>query len=148
MLLWRQAPACQPSICAFLAARLPDYMIPATFMTIDALPMTPNGKLDKSALPPPKMEDLLPRANTASPVPAPASELEQRIATMVAALLGQTSVSREENFFMAGGHSMLGVQLVARIRDTFGVKLNLRQLFGAPTIAALSAEVEKISGAK
>ena len=66
---------------------------------------------------------------------------------MVASLLGQSSIARDDNFFMAGGHSMLGVQLVARIRDTFGVKLTLRQLFSAPTVAALSLEVEKLSAA-
>jgi aryl carrier-like protein len=62
-------------------------------------------------------------------------------------LLGNSSCGREDNFFMAGGHSMLGVQLVARIRDTFGVKLHLRQLFGAPTIVALTVEIEKMSAA-
>jgi len=131
----------------FLSARLPDYMIPSIFVAVDALPMTANGKLDKSALPAPSADNLLPRGGDAAPAAAPGSALEQRIAAMVASLLGQASVAREENFFMAGGHSMLGVQLAARIRDTFGVKLHLRQLFGAPTIAALSAEVEKMSGA-
>ena len=132
----------------FLAARLPDYMIPAIFVGIDALPVTANGKLDKSALPIPTAENLMPGEQTAAKDPAGANGIEQRIAALVTSLLGHVSVGREENFFMAGGHSMLGVQLVARIRDTFGVKLNLRQLFGAPTIAALSLEVEKLSAAK
>ena len=66
---------------------------------------------------------------------------------MVAALLEQPSVEPDENFFMIGGHSMLGVQLVARIRDMFGVKLTLRQLFNAPTVAALSAEVARLTEA-
>jgi hypothetical protein len=64
---------------------------------------------------------------------------------MVASLLGRPSVGRDENIFLIGGHSMLGVQLVARIRDTFGVKLSLRQLFSAPTVAALSAEVGRLA---
>jgi amino acid adenylation domain-containing protein len=132
----------------FLATRLPDYMIPAIFVTIDMLPMTPNGKLDKAALPPPTANNILGGEKSATQVaPKPGLGLEGRISEMVAALLGQPTVARDVNFFMAGGHSMLGVQLVARIRDTFGVKLNLRQLFGAPTIAALSAEVEKMSAA-
>ena len=69
----------------------------------------------------------------------------KRIAAMVAALLEQPTVEPEENFFMIGGHSMLGVQLVARIRDMFGVKLTLRQLFNAPTVAALAAEVTRLT---
>jgi len=133
----------------FLAARLPDYMIPSVFVKLDALPMTANGKLDKASLPAPTAQNVLDQAKPAATVaPEPGLGLEGRIGEMVAALLGQPTVARDVNFFMAGGHSMLGVQLAARIRDTFGVKLNLRQLFGAPTIAALSAEVEKISAAK
>jgi acyl carrier protein len=120
-------------------------MIPATFVAIKSLPITPNGKLDKSALPVPAADNFLTEGADAAAAEGPGSALEQRIAELVASLLGKPSVTREENFFMAGGHSMLGVQLVARVRDTFGVKLNLRQLFGAPTIAALSAEVEKLS---
>jgi aryl carrier-like protein len=135
----------------FLAARLPDYMIPLSFVAMDHLPMTPNGKLNKSALPQPSAANLLPSGTTASAqnsssatasfAAAPHADLEKRIAGMVASLLGQPSVDPQDNFFMIGGHSMFGVQLVARIRDTFGVKLTLRQLFGAPTVAALSAEI-------
>ncbi len=66
---------------------------------------------------------------------------------MVALLLGQPTVAREDDFFMVGGHSMLGAQLVARIRDAFGVKLTLRQLFSAPTVASLSAEVARLAEA-
>ena len=73
--------------------------------------------------------------------------IEQRLAALVTSLLGNASFGLEDNFFMAGGHSMLGVQLVARIRDIFGVKLHLRQLFSAPTIVALTAEIEKMSAA-
>ncbi len=125
----------------FLAAKLPDYMIPSRFVTLAELPMTPNGKLDKSALPaaPP----------VAPPAPAANDGVQKRIAAMVAALLEQPTVEPEDNFFMIGGHSMLGVQLVARIRDMFGVKLTLRQLFNAPTVAALTAEVARLTaGAK
>jgi nonribosomal peptide synthetase DhbF len=131
----------------YLAARLPEYMVPAVFVSIDSLPITANGKLDKAALPAPKADNLLSKGDQPAVTLAPGSALEERIAVMVAALLGHPTVARGENFFMAGGHSMLGVQLVARIRDTFGVKLSLRQLFGAPTVAALSAEVERMAAA-
>jgi len=130
----------------FLSARLPDYMIPPFFVSIAELPVTVNGKLDKSALPAATAENILP--NRAQPeASAPAAGLEQQIAGLVASLLGQPSIGTQENFFMAGGHSMFGVQLVARIRDTFGVKLTLRQLFGAPTVVALSTEVAKLTAA-
>jgi len=131
----------------FLAARLPDYMIPSKFVAMPALPMTANGKLDKAALPAPNLQNLLPGGKAPAAQPSSGSAIEERLAALVISLLGDVSCGREDNFFMAGGHSMLGVQLVARIRDTFGVKLHMRQVFGAPTIVALSAEVEKMLAA-
>jgi aryl carrier-like protein len=131
----------------FLASRLPDYMIPPFFVLIAELPMTLNGKLDKSALPAATVENILP--NRTQPAPsAPSTGMQQQIADLVASLLGQPAIDVQENFFMAGGHSMFGVQLVARIRDLFGVKLTLRQLFGAPTVAALCAEVARLTAAR
>jgi amino acid adenylation domain-containing protein len=131
----------------FLAARLPDYMIPSKFVAMPALPITANGKLDKAALPVPGAQNLLPGVKAPLAEAPPGSAIEQRLTALVTSLLGNSSCGREDNFFMAGGHSMLGVQLVARIRDTFGVKLHLRQLFGAPTIVALTVEIEKMSAA-
>ncbi len=135
----------------FLAQKLPDYMIPARFVAIKELPTTANGKLDKAALPAPSAASVLP-GKLPSEVQPPAApenaDLQNQIGELVAALLGQPAVGREENFFMIGGHSMLGVQLVARLRDRFGVKLALRQLFSAPTVVALSAEVARLLAAK
>jgi amino acid adenylation domain-containing protein len=129
----------------FLAMKLPDYMIPAHFVTLAALPTTPNGKLDKSALPPPTPQNALPPKSF---VVAPSGNtVQSRIAALVATLLEEPTIEPDENFFTIGGHSMLGVQLVARIRDMFGVKLTLRQLFGSPTVAALSAEVARLTEA-
>jgi amino acid adenylation domain-containing protein len=127
----------------FLAEKLSDYMIPARFVKVASLPMTPNGKLDKSALPAPSPENLLPGG--AESAPATTGGLQKQIADLVASLLGQPSVGPTQNFFMIGGHSMLGVQLVARIRDTFGVKLTLRQLFKSPTVEALATEVQRLT---
>jgi amino acid adenylation domain-containing protein len=132
----------------FLAARLPDYMIPAHFVKLAALPVTANGKLDRAALPAPAADNLLPaRPPETSQNPTASNGTsngyQHKITELVASLLGQPTVGAEENFFLIGGHSMLGVQLVARIRDLFGVKLTLRQLFNAPTVAALSAEVAR-----
>jgi amino acid adenylation domain-containing protein len=126
----------------FLASRLPDYMIPSRFVRVDSLPMTLNGKLDKSALPAPSEANLL-GGNSAVSTSTPGG-FQKQIADLVASLLGQPSVGTTENFFMIGGHSMLGVQLVARIRDMFGVKLTLRQLFKSPTVIALATEVERL----
>jgi amino acid adenylation domain-containing protein len=143
-----QASITATDLRAFLGARLPEYMIPAAFVQIDGLPMTPNGKLDKSVLPPPGPDNLLSAAEQpvrADAAPADPRHLQSQIATMVGALLGQPSVNLNDNFFMLGGHSMLGVQLVAKIRDAFGVKVTLRQLFSAPTVAALAEEIARLT---
>jgi len=143
-------PACDARLTAqelreFLAASLPDYMLPAFFVSILELPMTTNGKLDTSALPPPCADNLLPDRVAAKEVPSERNGLQQQISALVASLLGRPSIDADDNFFMVGGHSMLGVQLVARIRDVFGVKLTLRQLFTAPTVADLSTEVARLT---
>jgi amino acid adenylation domain-containing protein len=147
------------SLREFLAARLPDYMLPARYVQVAELPLTANGKLDKAALPAPSAENLLPnRAAIGAECPqtrAPQAngklgddKVLLQIGALVASLLGQPAVAADDNFFMIGGHSMLGVQLVAHLRDMFGVKLTLRQLFGAPTVAALSSEVERLIEAR
>jgi amino acid adenylation domain-containing protein len=150
----REAKLADADLRAFLAARLPDYMIPTWFIAIESLPLTANGKLDAAALPAPDPKNVLAKSaggsKTASDNSAASSgavngnDLQDRIGAIVAELLGQPSVCTSDNFFMIGGHSMLGVQLVARIRDAFSVKLTLRQLFGSPTVSALAAEVEKL----
>ena len=128
-----------------LAEKLPDYMIPSSFVSVSVLPTTVNGKLDRANLPAPNQDNLLPNGYSAAVTPAvPDDGIRQDIAMMVGSLLDQTSVDPDANFFMIGGHSMLAVQLAARIRDTFGVKLTLRQLFTAPTVSALSSEVARL----
>src|SRR5258708_5869260 len=122
----------------FLASRLPEYMVPATFVQLQALPLNASGKVDRATLPPPSRENTL-RDNT---FVAPRTPIEERVAGMLAPLLGLDQVSMEDNFFLLGGHSLLGTHLIARVRDAFGVELTLRGLFDAPTIAKLSAQVE------
>jgi amino acid adenylation domain-containing protein len=139
------------AIRAFLAPRLPDYMIPTHFVRVNALPITANGKLDKTALPDPTADNLLPAREPDAVIAAQSSinvagdSYQQKVASLVASLLGQPSVGPDDNFFMLGGHSMLGVQLVARLKEMFAVKVTLRQLFSAPTVAALSAEVARLA---
>jgi acyl carrier protein len=120
-------------------------MIPSQFVLVPAFPTTVNGKIDRAALPAPSPANTLKNTAAEAPVPAGEPDLESRVSAIIAALLGQPTVNRADNFFMLGGHSMLGVQLAAKIRDTFGVKLTLRQLFGAPTVQALCAEVNRLA---
>jgi amino acid adenylation domain-containing protein len=128
----------------FLAARLPDYMLPILFVEVAALPVTANGKLDKSALPLPAADNLI-SAHAAEATSSQPDSVQQLLSALVASLLRRPYVGADENFFLIGGHSMLGIQLVSRIREQFGVALSLRQLFSAPTVAALSGEVGRLT---
>ncbi len=128
----------------FLAARLPEYMVPATFVQLQVMPMNASGKVDRAALPLPSTENTL----RDSAFVAPRTPIEERMADMLAPLLGLDRVSMEDNFFFLGGHSLLGTQMIARVRDLFGVELTLRSLFDAPTITQLSARVEALLLAK
>jgi acyl carrier protein len=114
-------------------------MLPDAYVLLRAIPLTPNGKLDRAALPPPSVHNLLPERG-----PRPRNAVEERLLGIVATLLGVPDVALEDNFFLVGGHSMLGTQLIARVRDAFGVEPSLRTLFDAPTVAALAREVETL----
>jgi amino acid adenylation domain-containing protein len=124
----------------FLAVRLPNYMLPASFVRIASLPLTSNGKLDRSALPPPSPANILASVQYR----APGSPVEARLAAIVEDLLGMKRVGIDDNFFLLGGHSLLGTQLVLRVRDAFGTDLTLRDLFEAQTIYNLAAKVEEM----
>jgi len=121
-----------------LARRLPDYMIPAAYLILDAFPLTPNGKVDETALP---LPDQAPAADGA--FEPPRTSLEQTIADVWAELLGCTQVGRNEDFFVLGGHSLLAAQAIARINQALDVQLSLRTLFEAPTPAALAAIIQE-----
>ena len=118
--------------------------MPATFVSLEKLPLTPNGKVDPLSLPAPdKSNTLLDEARA-----APRTEMEKTVAGILERLLNLEHVSVEENFFSLGGHSLLGAQLVARLRDTFGIEMPLRVIFEAPSVAELSAEVGRLLLAK
>lgn len=123
-----------------LQRQLPAYMLPAEFVLLAELPLTASGKVDRALLPAPSAENAL--SDTA--FVAFRNAVEERMAAIVSGLLGMSRVSVEDNFFMLGGHSLLGTQLIGRVRDAFRVELSLRSVFDAPTIAQLSAEVEKL----
>ncbi|HEX2295073.1 MAG TPA: non-ribosomal peptide synthetase, partial [Actinomycetota bacterium] len=122
----------------FVAERVPFYMVPADYVELDALPLNANGKVDRRALPAP---DPAGAATAEEPV-APRTETERRLASIWEALLGKGRVGIHDGFFELGGHSLLATQMVSRIRDAFGVELELRAVFEAPTIARLAPRVE------
>ncbi|WP_279608557.1 non-ribosomal peptide synthetase [Burkholderia gladioli] len=119
-----------------LAARLPEYMVPAAFVVLDALPLTRNGKVDRRALPEPDDE-----AFVQAQYEAPQGETEQTIAVLWAELLGVERVGRHDNFFALGGHSLLATRMLARLRESFGHDVSIRTLFEAPTVSQLAPRV-------
>jgi acyl carrier protein len=123
-----------------LRQRVPDYMVPSSFVVIDSLPQTSNGKIDRNLLPPPTEANLLGDQE----IEDPRNIIEERVAAQVKALLGLQTVGRDDNFFMLGGHSLLGTQLIARLRQAFGIDVPLRTLFAKPTVAELSEDLESI----
>ncbi|MDB5703761.1 MAG: amino acid adenylation protein [Sphingomonas bacterium] len=124
----------------FLGDTLPDYMIPAAFVRMDALPLTANGKLDKAALPPPNDGNALATAGFAQPQ----TPVEERLAQILEGVLGRGNVGVDDNFFLLGGHSLLGTQVVLRAGEAFGIDLTLRDLFQAPTIRQLALRIEEL----
>jgi amino acid adenylation domain-containing protein len=133
----------QPSpsdLRSFLERELPQYMVPAVFVRLDRFPLTQNGKVERAALPAPNSENTLRDEEFIGP----RTPLEQRLAAMLSSLLNLEQVSVHDNFFMLGGHSLLGTQLISQIRGAFGVELALRTLFESPTIEQLSTEIEQL----
>jgi amino acid adenylation domain-containing protein len=121
-----------------LRQKLPEYMVPSAVVALDALPLSPNGKVDRRALPVPDS-----RGSARPEHLAPNTETEHRLAALWAEVLGGgVRVGRDDDFFELGGHSLLATQLVSRIRATLGVELPLRALFEAPTLEALARRID------
>ena len=122
----------------FLKTKLPEYMVPAVFVRLDALPLMPNGKIDRRALPAP--DRLRPELEKAfAPPRGPTEEL---LAEIWAQLLDIERVGIHDNFFDLGGHSLLATQLMSRVRESFQVEIPLRRLFEGPTVAGLAECIE------
>jgi amino acid adenylation domain-containing protein len=119
----------------WLKARLPDYMVPSQFMVLDFVPLTPNGKIDRNALPEPSIE-----TTTGTQLITPTQEL---LASLWASVLKLKAIHRDDNFFELGGHSLLATQLIARIRDAFEVELPVRAVFEAPKLSQLASQIEE-----
>ena len=120
-----------------LAAALPDYMVPAAYVKLDALPLNANGKLDRKALPAPDSE-----AYGAGDYEAPIDELEAMIAQSWSRALKVERVGRHDNFFELGGHSLLGLTMIAELRNK-GISAGAYSLFRAPTLIDFAAKISR-----
>ena len=126
----------EQALRSFLKTKLPDYMVPAAFVVLATLPLTVNGKLDQTALPPPTLAEVSQPNLTIAP-----TNLEASLAEIWTQLLGRKA-GIHDNFFELGGHSLLATQLVSRIRDRLQVEVPLRSVFETPTIAELAQKIE------
>lgn len=132
-----------PQLRRFLGERLPGYMVPAAFVVVPGtLPKTPNGKVDRQALPSPDLSRRL------DAVAAPSTSTEQVLAAMWAQVLGVDAVGVDEDFFDLGGHSLMATQVIAQAREVFGVELALQAIFESPNVRDLAARLdgERASG--
>ncbi|MFW2404823.1 MAG: amino acid adenylation domain-containing protein, partial [Gammaproteobacteria bacterium] len=125
-----------------LREQLPDYMVPARFIVLTALPLSPNGKVDRGALPPPDRSVVAETSGT-----APRDAVEMALAGLFAEVLGRSAVGVHASFFDLGGHSLPATQLIARIRDAFAAEVPLRALFDAPTVAGIAEALNHAIGA-
>ncbi|MET8014864.1 condensation domain-containing protein, partial [Streptomyces sp. NPDC005271] len=130
-----EGPAVDPAmLLAHVAEQLPDYMVPAAVVPLDALPVTVNGKLDRAALPAPELGGSVGRGA--------ATPLEEVVCGLFAEVLGRDWVGAEDSFFDLGGDSLLAMRLIARIRAVLNAEITVRELFGAPTVAALARHID------
>ena len=129
---------------AFVQGRLPEYMTPASFVTLAELPLTPNGKVDLRALPSPEVQ----QSSQGRGFVAPRTPAEQLVAAVWAEVLGVERVGVEDNFFDLGGHSLLATQLVSRVRDLLQVEVPVNAVFESPTVAEFVERLEEFDGGR
>jgi amino acid adenylation domain-containing protein len=125
---------------AFLKEKIPTYMIPSIFVTIEKIPLTPNGKVNRRELPVPEFSEDEASANFM----APRTPVEETLAEIWRETLSVSQVGVESNFFDLGGHSLLATRVISQIREKFGVELPLRVLFESPTIAGLGQHLDTV----
>jgi amino acid adenylation domain-containing protein len=131
-----------PELRNFLTKTLPEYMVPSAFIILDALPLSPNGKVDRRALPAPEPT----RPELEEAFVAPRSPVEEVVAKVWAEVLGVDQVGVHDNFFALGGHSLQATQVISRLQDAFELELPLRHLFESPTVAGLAKKMETFDG--
>ncbi|HEX6367447.1 MAG TPA: amino acid adenylation domain-containing protein [Longimicrobium sp.] len=128
----------------FLARSLPEHMVPSVFVPVDALPLTPSGKVDRRALPDPSAA----RAPSSAPFVAPRTQVEAAVADAWREVLGVERVGVNDGFFDLGGHSLLAVQVLSRVQERTGVEVPIREFFEAPTVAALTVAIVRGEAAR
>ncbi|WP_164020351.1 non-ribosomal peptide synthetase, partial [Pyxidicoccus trucidator] len=136
-----EQPLTAAALRDFLQQRLPEYMVPSAFVSMEALPLNSSGKLDRKALPPPGLQGL----EESGSYVAPRTPTEQLLASQWSLLLGAARIGARDNFFELGGHSLLATQVISRIRTTFGVDLPISALFESPTLEALAASIDALA---
>jgi natural product biosynthesis luciferase-like monooxygenase protein/amino acid adenylation domain-containing protein len=136
----QQTPEKLAQLSSYLKTELPDYMVPAFFMQLSAFPMTPNGKIDRNALP---SVDAHALPTTQQPYVPATTELEKIIAPLWAATIGRADIGIHHNFFELGGHSLLAAELAAKIQSVTGKRLPLHQFFEHPTISSVANYLEQ-----
>jgi hypothetical protein len=130
-------------LCSFLKHKLPEYMVPSAFVELDALPISPSGKLNRKALPAPGQS----RPEHQDNFVPPRTPTEVLLAKTWAGVLNLEKVGVHDNFFEIGGNSLLAMQVISRLRDAFPIELLLCSLFENPTVAALAEQIDVLSWA-
>ncbi len=128
----------------FLRQYLPEYMLPGIFVQVDSLPVNANGKLDRRALPAPDVANIIRDEAWV----APRTEVERKVAALLAPLLHIENIGMNDNFFLLGGNSLLGTQVINRVSLSFGVDLTLLALFDHPTVAGISQQIDALLAAE
>lgn len=133
-IVWKQGESSQTGeLRNFIKGHLPEYMLPSVFVEMDALPLSPNGKVDRKLLPAPDGA----RPELEQAFVAPRNEVEQTLANIWSEVLRLDQIGINDNFFDLGGHSLLATQVISRVQIAFNVELPLRAIFENPTVAGL-----------
>jgi len=130
-----------PELRRHLEGELPSYMVPSAFVMLERLPLTPNQKVDRKALPAPELLTFTSEGGYS----APANPTEARLAEIFARVLGLPRVGTRDSFFELGGHSLLATQVVSRIREDLGLEIPVRRLFEAPTVVELALHLDALA---
>jgi acyl carrier protein len=137
--IWERSPSVA-ELRGYVRQKLPEYMVPSAFVMLEALPLMPNGKVDRKALPEP--DPLSGRAD-GSYAP-PRTPVEEQLTEVWEEILSVGRVGIYDNFFELGGHSLLATRVVSQVRDVLGVELPLRSIFEEPTIAGLALTITQM----
>jgi acyl-coenzyme A synthetase/AMP-(fatty) acid ligase/aryl carrier-like protein len=140
----RHSPLTDFELRSYLRGRLPEFMLPSSFVILEKLPYTSTGKIDRQALPAP----LVTRADQQAAYVSPRTPIEETLTEIWQRILQAGQIGVQDNFFSAGGHSLMSMQLLSQVRKTFGVDLSLRRFFASPTVEAMAKNVEEAILAK